>query len=265
MALAFGRGARSPRGVRLITLRRWQLGVAAVIVLGLVGGAYSAAHAFTQDQRNWAATQTGLVYFVRTDQPAVSLTFDDGPDPYETPRVLAMLKAGGARATFFVLASAAERHPDLIKSILAEGSEVGSHSVNHPNMGNMSAAAVGREAAASVKAISAVTGQPIPLFRFPYFSHTAAGVAAVRALGLTVVEASVDPKDWAKPGVAAIVQRATAPVRPGDIILFHDGGGHPQTLAALPQVIADLHARGFQMVTVSELLRMGPPSYEGRP
>ncbi len=256
---------RPAGALRLVVVRRWQLALAAALAAGLVLASWSAVNAFTEQERGWAATRTGLVYFVRTSQPAVALTFDDGPDPFETPRVLAMLRAGGARGTFFVLANSAERYPAIIQSILAEGSEVGSHSVSHPNMANMSAAAVGREAAASVATIAKVAGRPITLFRFPYFSHTAAGVAAVRALGLTVVEASVDPKDWAKPGVAAIVRRVTEGVRPGDIILFHDGGGHAQTLAALPQVIDALRQRGLQMVTVSELLRMGSPSYEVRP
>lgn len=250
---------------RLVVVRRWHLVLVAAVVAGLVLASWPVARAFSDEERGWAATQTGLVYFVRTARPAVALTFDDGPNPAETPRVLAMLKAGGARGTFFVLARSAERHPAIIQSILAEGSEVGSHSVSHPNMANMSAAAVAGEAEASVATIAKVAGRPVTLFRFPYFSHTAAGVAAVRRLGLTVVEASVDPKDWANPGVAAIVGRATEGVRPGDIILFHDGGGHAQTLAALPQVIDALRARGLQMVTVSELLAMGSPSYEARP
>jgi peptidoglycan/xylan/chitin deacetylase (PgdA/CDA1 family) len=260
-----GVAVRPAGATRLIVVRRWQLVLAAAVAAALVLASRSVARAFTQQERGWAATQAGLLYFVQTSAPAVALTFDDGPDPAETPQVLAMLRAAGARATFFVLANSAERHPDIVRAILAEGSEVGSHSVSHPDMGRMAAAAVVREASASVAAIAKITGRPVTLFRFPYFSHTSAGVAAVRGLGLTVVEASVDPKDWANPGVAAIVRRATESVRPGDIILFHDGGGHAQTLAALPQVMAALRQRGLQMVTVSELLRMGAPSYEVRP
>jgi peptidoglycan/xylan/chitin deacetylase (PgdA/CDA1 family) len=259
-----GRSAHALLCRPVVLLRRWHLALAAVLAAVLAVGSYTVVHAFSEDQRGWAATQKGLVYFVRTDARAVALTFDDGPDPAETPRVLSILRDAGARATFFVLSRSAERYPEIIRSILAQGSEVGSHSIAHPNMANMSPAAVAREAEASVRAIEAVAGRPVTLFRFPYFSHTPAGVAAVRGLGLTVVEASVDPKDWANPGVAAIVRRSTQDVRPGDIILFHDGGGHAQTLAALPQVVRALRAQGYQMVTVSELLRMGPPSYEGR-
>jgi peptidoglycan/xylan/chitin deacetylase (PgdA/CDA1 family) len=232
-------------------------------VLVLLG--VSVAHAFTEEQRRWAASQAGIVYFVHTSEPAVALTFDDGPNPAETPRVLAALRAADARATFFVLASQAQRYPEIVRAILAQGSEVGSHSLTHPDLARVNLGELRRQVVDSAKAIAAVSGHPVTLFRFPYFSHTAAAVAEVRALGFTVIEASVDPKDWTNPGVDALVRRATEGVRPGDIILFHDGGGHPQTLAALPRVLAALGARGFRFVTVSELLRLGPPSWQGRP
>lgn len=243
--------------------RNWTAAALAAVVVVLATG-YGAVRAFTEQERRWAVSQAGLVFFVRTDRPAVALTFDDGPDPAGTPRVLAILRQAGVRGTFFVLARSAQRRPDLVRQIVAEGSEVGSHSTDHPNMGRLSAETVRRDAEASARVIAAITGRPVTLFRFPYFAHTKAGVAAVRALGLTVVEASVDPKDWARPGVDAIVRRATQDVRRGDIILFHDGGGHAQTLAALPRVIAILKERGLQLVTVSELLKTGEPSYEGR-
>ena len=177
----------------------------------------------------------------------VYLTFDDGPTPAWTPRVLELLARYRAQATFFVLGRSAVAHPELVRQQVAAGHGIGNHTWSHRRLtgltGEQLAAEVGRTSAA----IQRATGTPVRCLRPPYARVDAATASRVRALGLRLVLWDIDTNDWLRPGAGVIAARVLGRVRPGDVILFHDGGGdRTQTVAALEQVLATLSARGFR-------------------
>ena len=197
----------------------------------------------------------------------VALTFDDGPDPEWTPQILDILKAKRAPATFFIVGENAMPHPLLLRRITAEGSEIGNHTFTHPNLAHDTVEETRLELNSTRRLVEAYTGRSIRLFRAPYFGDAEPTTAneIVPALvaqqdGYTNVGLHVDPSDWKRPGVAAIVKTALDQVQTDDpataaqIILLHDGGGErSQTVAALPLIIDGLRARGFEFVSVSRL------------
>ena len=197
----------------------------------------------------------------------VALSFDDGPDPEWTPPILDILKAKRVPATFFVIGENAMPHPFLLNRIVDEGSEIGNHSFTHPNLAQVSAQGTRIELNSTNRLVEAYTGRSTRLFRAPYFGDAEPTTAneIVPALiaqqdGYTNVGLHVDPSDWKKPGVAAIVKAALDQVQTdnpetaGQIVLLHDGGGdRSQTVAALPEIIDGLRAKGYQFVPVSQL------------
>jgi cellulose synthase/poly-beta-1,6-N-acetylglucosamine synthase-like glycosyltransferase/peptidoglycan/xylan/chitin deacetylase (PgdA/CDA1 family)/spore germination protein YaaH len=197
----------------------------------------------------------------------VALSFDDGPDPSWTPKILDILKAKHVPATFFVIGENAMPHPFLLNRIIDEGSEIGNHSFTHPNLAQVSAKGTRIELNSTERLVEAYTGRSLRLFRAPYFGDAEPTTAneIVPALiaqqdGYTNVGLHVDPDDWKRPGVSAIVKAALDQVQTdnpdtaGQIILLHDGGGdRAQTVAALPAIIDGLRAKGYQFVPVSQL------------
>ena len=197
----------------------------------------------------------------------VALTFDDGPDPDWTPRILDILKEKKAPATFFVIGENAITQPGLLNRIVAEGHELGNHSYTHPNMALVSDRGTRLELNATQRLIEAYTGRAMRLFRAPYFGDAEPTTAdelgpALLAQndGYMNVGLHVDPGDWKRPGVDEIVNRTLAQVEGGDIersgnvVLLHDGGGdRTQTIAALPRIIDGLRAHGYRIVSVADL------------
>jgi peptidoglycan/xylan/chitin deacetylase (PgdA/CDA1 family) len=183
----------------------------------------------------------------------VALTYDDGPSTY-TPAFLRELRRLGVPATFFVIGQQVSANAALVRSILRSGSMVANHSWSHPDMGAGGAAASTqlREANAAVRR---ATGFTPCLFRPPYGSTGADLVSRANAQGMTSVLWSVDPLDWRTPGTGSIVSSVLRQASGGAIILSHDGGGpRSQTLAAMPQIVRTLKARGYKFVTLTDLL-----------
>jgi peptidoglycan/xylan/chitin deacetylase (PgdA/CDA1 family) len=191
---------------------------------------------------------------------AVALTFDDGPGPY-TGRILDVLKRTGAKGTFFVLGQLVTTG-ELLRRTLREGHAIGNHSFNHANL---SGGGMGQLTSTNA-AIRRTTGYTPCLFRAPYGATSGLLVGQARSLGMLTIQWDVDPRDWSRPGSDAIAARGPASaarvlsgVRPGSIVVMHDGGGpRDQTLAALPGMIATLQRRGYRLVTVPELLGLRP-------
>jgi peptidoglycan/xylan/chitin deacetylase (PgdA/CDA1 family) len=187
----------------------------------------------------------------------VAFGFDDGPAP-DTIAFVRMLERVHARATFFVIGRqiVPAYRPALLRE-LRDGDVLGDHTFTHPDL------VLSRDArsqlADTAAAIRARTGYEPCVFRPPYGAYDAAVVATARSLGMATVLWDVDPADWAKPGTAAIEQRVLAQVRPGSIVISHDGGGpRGQTLAAYPAIVHALRARGYRIVTIPELLGLRP-------
>jgi peptidoglycan/xylan/chitin deacetylase (PgdA/CDA1 family) len=215
-----------------------------------------------------AATHHGAIFGVGTSQKAVALTFDDGPDPRWTPDVLALLAKDKARATFFVVGRRATQHPDLVAMEVRAGDEVGNHTWNHKRLKGLPPAAIGAELEDGEKAIRRA-GAPAPrYFRPPYGAadQTMAAVAAAHGYrtvywGLCVERFS----NHHPPGAAvrAILRR----VRPGMIILAHDGGppDRSRTMAVLPAVLRGLARRGYRIDDVTQLMRIDEPHQHPTP
>ena len=182
-----------------------------------------------------------------TSQPAagiVRLTFDDGPVRANTPRILNVLSNYRVKATFFVIGQRARRHPRLVKREYREGHSVQNHTYTHPDLTTLGPVETRRELRTTNRAIRAA-GVPRP-YRFrPPYGHTNARVRSVGAsLGLIQTLWSVDPHDWANPPASVICRRVASNVRPGSIVLLHDGTG-TNTVQALPCIIKRLRAQGY--------------------
>lgn len=194
----------------------------------------------------------------------LALTFDDGPDPRFTPQILDILDKKGIKATFFVIGSNAESHPELLRRIYAAGHDIGNHTYTHPNIADVSVTQLRLEVSATERLLESVLGRQTHLFRSPYGEdsepETEDQVRPMEALsgqGYIFVGMSIDPNDWMQPGVDAIVNEIVrqADSGEGNVILLHDSGGNrSQTVAALPRIIDTLQAQGYRFVSISELL-----------
>ena len=187
----------------------------------------------------------------------VAFGFDDGPWT-ETAAFVRMLERNNARATFFMIGrqvSGSDR--GLLLRELRDGDVLGDHTWSHPDLTRSSE--VRGQLQSTIGAIRSVSGYTPCVFRPPYGDTSAAVQQTARSLGLSTILWNVDPTDWAQPGTAAIESRVLAQVRPGSIIISHDGGGpRGQTLAAYPGIIRKLRARGYRIATVLEMLGYRP-------
>jgi peptidoglycan/xylan/chitin deacetylase (PgdA/CDA1 family) len=169
----------------------------------------------------------------------VYLTFDDGPSPY-TPAILKILRSTGSTATFFELGSRQAQYPSTAAHIRAEGSNIGNHTYNHPDLTALTAGQIRWQ----------VTHGPRGRCMRPPYGATNPRVRHVIAeQGLREVLWSIDTLDWSRPGTTKIIKAATGPaVRAGSIVLLHDGGGdRSQTVAALPKIVRTLRQRGYMI------------------
>jgi len=192
----------------------------------------------------------------------VAITFDDGPDPRWTPKILDILKAANAKAAFFLVGVNAERYPGLVRRIVNEGHEIGNHTYYHPNLALCWPEHIRLELNATQLLLETITGRATTLFRPPYAADTDPSqlseltpLQIAEDLNYLVVLESIDPQDWTKPGADTILQRVKQQRRDGSIILLHDAGGdRSQTVEALPRILDWLHTRGDTVVPLSTLL-----------
>jgi peptidoglycan-N-acetylglucosamine deacetylase len=192
---------------------------------------------------------------VHVDGPYIALTFDDGPDKKLTPRLLDLLAQHHIHATFFVVGENAAAHPEILQRALREGHEIGNHSWSHPNFAKMSEEAVRSQVRRTEEAITNATGLRPTLLRPPYGSVTARQKRWLHdELGYEIILWDVDPLDWKNPGPSVVTNRIVKETRAGSIVLSHDI--HAQTIEAMPQTLRELEEKGFQFVTVSQLLKM---------
>jgi peptidoglycan-N-acetylglucosamine deacetylase len=177
----------------------------------------------------------------------VALTFDDGPSPF-TSGVIKALDRHGARGTFFAVGQEVAGRQSALRRALRHGHEIGNHTMHHQMLPPTS------DLRATSSLIRRTTGFKPCSFRPPGGALSLGLARGARAAGMTTVLWDVDTRDWSGVGSATIKARATA-VRPGSIVLMHDGGGNrAQTVVALPSIISELKRRGFELVTVSRLL-----------
>ncbi|MDS4070385.1 MAG: glycosyltransferase [Candidatus Competibacter sp.] len=197
----------------------------------------------------------------------VALTFDDGPDPRYTPQILDALREAGVPATFFIVGVNGQLHPELLRRELDEGHEIGNHTYTHPNIAFISPKQFQLELSATQHLLASVVGRHSLLFRPPYAVDAepetidqVRPIELAAAQGYLVVGMQIDPDDWERPGVDEIVRRTVEEAERGEgnMILLHDSGGdRSQTVRAIPRIVEELRKRGFQFVSVADLLGRG--------
>jgi len=190
--------------------------------------------------------------------PYIAMTFDDGPHPDLTPKLLDMLKERGIKATFYVIGKNVETYPEIANRIVSEGHEIGNHSWTHPALSKISATKVKNELDQTTQAIVTATGKRPPTMRPPYGATNATLNRTIdEQFGMKVIMWSVDPQDWKYRDSERVAAQIIENTKPGSIVLAHDI--HKTTVAAMPKTLDALKAKGFQFVTVSELLAMDLP------
>lgn len=230
---------------------QWAIGATAVATAAGAGAFYAAVGVRAQwlGRTDWRG---------RIDTKSVALTFDDGPGP-DTDAILDTLGERQLRAAFFVVGQQVERHPSIARRIVAEGHEIGNHSLSHPNFLSQSPSDTREQLARTQRIIEDATGVRASIARPPYGVKTPSYFRAARALGLRVVQWSVAGFDW-KPltaeRIAAHVLRGAAP---GAIVLLHDADSagtrdRRATLGSIPIIADGVHARGLSVAPLSALL-----------
>lgn len=194
---------------------------------------------------------------VKTGQPVVALTFDDGPHGTNTARMLEIFARENIKVTFFEIGNNIAAHPALARDIHAAGHEIGNHSKTHPRLGDMTdLAAIRAELVETQTVVKEATGFTPVVFRAPYISHGPALWTILDELKLPSVSASISTADWDSKVTREMIIERAAQAGPGDIVLMHTWPD--KTVEALPEIIAALRAKGLRFVTVSELLALAP-------
>ncbi len=189
------------------------------------------------------------------DGPFISITFDDGPNPAQTPRLLKMLKDRGIKATFFCVGQCVAQNPDVAKQIVEEGHEIANHSWNHPLLTKMTEAAVKDQIDRTHNVIKQTTGVTPTLLRPPYGGFTARQREWAHAVwNYRIALWDVDSLDWKHRSPAKTESIIVSETKNGSIILCHDI--HKTTVDAMPATLDALLAKGFKFVTMSDLIKM---------
>ncbi|MGW7539798.1 bifunctional polysaccharide deacetylase/glycosyltransferase family 2 protein [Streptomyces sp. NPDC054770] len=213
------------------------------------------------------ADAAGSPHTARPRTRTIALTFDDGPDPTWTPRILDVLHRNHVQATFFVVGTEVVAHPELVRRIVADGHQIGIHTFTHPDLSRLAPWQRSLELRETQLAVAGAAGVTTALLRPPYSSENDAlnnadwsVLKQADAAGYVTVLSTQDAEDWQRPGTDRILANATPHGKAGQILLMHDGGGdRSQTVAALNTLIPRLKAQGYRFATVGAAVGMAGP------
>src|SRR6267143_3237176 len=228
----------------------------------------AATDLFTDETYEAIPLSFNIVHFGAANKK-IALYFDDGPDPKWTPKILDVLRQKNVPGVFFVIGNMANQRPDILKREYAEGHEIGNHTFTHPKFDEISHTQIRWELNLTQRLIESTLGVKSILFRPPYgidhqpeYAEEVAQLPLAQEMGYLIVGQRIDPDDWnlrdgkpipAKEIVDSVLRQADR----GNIVLLHDGGGdRTQTIAALPQIIDALRAKGYQFASVADLIGM---------
>lgn len=236
---------------------------AAVSAIGMNGGYGSASTVAPVPQNphqrlssDISSSQSVTITNGSRSQKFIALTFDDGPHPSHTPRLLDMLRRRNVKATFYVIGELVERYPQIVKRMVLEGHEIGNHTWTHSNLKKLSDNKVRWEFNITRDAIVAATGVQPRTMRPPYGSlSTRQREWIFKEYGYPTVMWDVDPLDWKRPGSSVVASRLINGARNGSILLVHDL--HGGSVDAMPHTIDTLLKQGYQFVTVSQMIAQG--------
>ncbi|HET7559230.1 MAG TPA: polysaccharide deacetylase family protein [Limnochordia bacterium] len=208
------------------------------------------------------------IFYYKTTEKKMALTFDISWGEKEPMRVLDVLKSANQKATFFLSSPWSQKHPDVVKALVDAGMEIESHGNAHINLDQATVQQITDNVDSAHQVLVQLSGQTPTFLRPPNGAYDDAVVDTLKALNYETVIWSIDSLDWKNPGVGYMVQRVSREAFPGAIILFHASDSAKQTADALPQVLATLKSQGYQLVTLRELAKLGPPMRDdprGRP
>jgi len=208
-------------------------------------------------------TRSGTIYRVKTKNRKVVLTFDDGPSPVWTPQILDALKKADVKATFFMIGHHVQKYPDIARRVAAEGHTIANHGYAHSVILYYTKEEIEEEIKYSEHVIREITGQTTKYFRPPKAWVRKTAKEKIKSMGYEVILWSLNSKDWVSFNHRSIVKFISRRVRNGDILLFHDsgdvlkaeGGGRLQTVLAIPLLVKALKEKGFEFVSIDELLQ----------
>lgn len=202
--------------------------------------------------------QIDATYFsIQTSEKVIAITFDDGPHGVNTPRLLDMLKKRNIKATFYVVGNMMKNSyaPPIMRRMVAEGHEVGNHTVTHATLSRQSDAGLRKELQEAHDMIVEMTGVAPKTMRPPGGAiKNDQKKLMLKEFGYPTIMWSVDPEDWKKPGVSVVTSRLLNGAKPGGILLVHDL--HKSTVDAMPATLDGLLAKGYKFVTMTELILM---------
>ncbi|TMU85069.1 DUF3298 domain-containing protein [Bacillus sp. BHET2] len=208
----------------------------------------------TDHQGSESSQGKGKVQPLDPNGKYVALTFDDGPSPKVTPDILMTLKEHKAKATFFMLGSQVDFYPDLAKKVAEEGHEIANHTLHHRDLSQLGKEQIEQQIGESEKIITNATGQENLLIRPPYGSFNEKVKTVADEENEPLILWSVDSLDWQSLNAQDVITTVEQEIAPNSIVLLHDI--HPSTGKALPELLSALEDRGYEFVTVSELLTL---------
>lgn len=239
-----------PKGAELNRVRMPALLLSLVVLCGL--------YTFSLNESAFmvAAKKRELpVYSVERDDKVIAISFDASWGGEQTLGILDTLDAYNVKTTFFLVGIWVDKYPELVTEIVERGHEIGNHSATHPHMSQISEGKILEELRIMSDKVEKLTSKRPTLFRPPYGDYNDRLVLTTRQAGYEVVQWSVDSLDWKNRGVEDIIRQCTKKIESGDIVLFHNDAQF--TKEALPKVLEDYLAKGFQIVPVSEILLKG--------
>lgn len=192
------------------------------------------------------------VYYVKTEEKKVAISFDCAWGVDYTDKLLDTMQQENVRCTFFAVEFWSAKYPEYLKKIADAGHEIGTHSATHPHMSKLDKAAIVKELTSSKELIEKTTGKKVELFRPPYGDYDDLLIDTAKELGLYTIQWSVDSLDWKDLSATEITRRVVGKVKNGSIVLFHNQGLH--THEALPTIISELKAKGYEFVPIGELI-----------
>lgn len=207
-------------------------------------------------------TRRGTIYRIRTDKKRVALTFDDGPSPVWTSKILDELKKSGVKATFFMVGHHVQKYPDIARRVAEEGHTIGNHGYAHSVLLYYTPPEIEEEIKYTEHVIRETTGRTTKIFRPPKAWLSKSIKEKIKSMGYDVVLWSLNSKDWVSFNHRDIVRYLAKRVKNGDILLFHDsgnvftteGGNRNQTVKSISLLARTLQEKGFEFVSVEELI-----------
>ena len=229
-----------------------------IIILFIIFGLLTTRHIQGKSKYTFGHNYAQVIKHGSKEEKVIALTFDDGPHPEFTPQILDILEEYNVKATFFVLGQHGEMYPDILKRQINEGHEIGNHTYTHINIKKTPAEKIKEEFYRTQEVIHSSTEIKPKVFRPPYgiYDNTVVNIANKNNCSIVLWSPHQDSKDWSHPDVEKIIDTTISKVENGDIILFHDYVYYDtnNTIEALEYIIPELKNRGYEFVTMSELI-----------